>query len=144
PRGLSAGPALAGLPPEVRRASARDRARRAAARMALPRPDALLARRRASRDRGRRVGLARRRVGRACSALALLSALRDELRRTRGAGLGGRRAALDACRRRLHAFRRHARLAGADDGALAARPDLALPGLAGLSPPGPRAAAVDD
>src|SRR5438132_4821129 len=92
----------------------------------------------------RRDGVARRRVGRACSALALLSALRDELRRTRGAGLGGRRAALAACRRRLHAFRRHARLAGADDGTLAARPDLALPGRAGLSPPGARAAAVDD
>ena len=73
------------LPPEPCGARRGDRADGRPHRVADARPDALPARRRASRDRRRRAGIAQQDLGRGGAPLALLAALRHEFRRARTA-----------------------------------------------------------
>src|SRR5205823_7928505 len=86
-----------------------------------------------------RIDLARRRP-----PLPVLASLRDQLRRSGPSGHLRVRAPLGAADGRLHAGRGYARLARADDGALAARPGLEATYREGVPRARARAPALDD
>src|SRR6185437_6327098 len=133
------GSAVTGLPAPVGLAPPRDRYGRRAARLDASRPDALPARRGAPRDHGLRGAPTRRDLERPGQAVAVRAALRHELRRARGAGVPRVRPPLAGRAGAVHPVCRLAPVARADDGAVAGRPSLALPGRAGLPPAGARA-----
>ncbi len=117
---------------------------RRADRLADAWPDALPARRRAPGDRSCRGGAARANLGGPGTSLALLAALRDELRRARSADVAAGRPPVAVRARAMDTGRRRGALARADHGAVARRPELDAVGRPRLPRARARAPAADD